>query len=197
MLITTPLPFTFYLLPFTSYLTPHTSHLIPHTSYLTPLTSYLIPLTSYLIPLTSYLLPMDVFSQSYLPSLSPHTSRSISLALLFAPPLLPVSLRFTLSLCRCPFLLLGFQPLAVFFCLFPVVFALFRPFLLAFASPFPFALLLFAVSLSLTLSLCRCPFFIAGFQSLAVLFCLSSCLCPVFFLFLSFCLAASPCLSAL
>ena len=53
-------------------------------------------------------------------------------------------LRFSLSLCRCPFLLLGFQSLAVFFCLSPaffLAFALFFCFFCPFSSfscPFSF-----------------------------------------------------------
>ncbi len=61
----------------------------------------------------------------------------------------------------------------------------------------PFALLLVPASLRFTPSLCRCPFLLLGFQPLAVSFCLSSCLCPGFFLFVYFCPAACPCLSAL
>ncbi len=66
-----------------------------------------------------------------------------------------------------------------------------------FSSSFPFSLLLCPVSLRFTLSLCRCLCLLLGFQPLAVSFCLSSCLCPGFCLFLSFFLAALPCLSAL
>ena len=53
-----------------------------------------------------------------------------SFALLFRP----VSLRFSLSLCRCLCFISGFQPFAVLFCLFPVAFALFCLFFLFFPS---------------------------------------------------------------
>ncbi len=66
-------------------------------------------------------------------SFSLAAAASLYPAMPFALLLLLVSLPFTLSLCRCPFLLLGFQLFAVFFCpspgLFPGFCAFFLPFL--------------------------------------------------------------------
>ncbi len=57
----------------------------------------------------------------------------------------------------------------------------------------PFALLLLPDSLLLSLSLCRCPCLFAGFQSLAVFFCLSPGLFPASFpLFPSFFFLQTP-----
>ena len=51
----------------------------------------------------------------------------LCLSVPFSLLLLLVSLLFTLSLCRCPFLLSGFQPFADFFCLSPGLFPAFFP----------------------------------------------------------------------
>ena len=94
----------------------------------------------------------------------------------------------SLSLCALPSHSAAVRAFSLVFSPLPFSFVSAPVSVLAFSSFFPFALLLLPVSLALNLSLCRCPCLFAGFQSLAVFFCLSSCPCPGFFLFLSFCL---------
>mgnify|MGYP007089627034 CR=1 FL=1 len=104
---------------------------------------------------------------------------SLASLFVFCLLLLFVFLAFSLSLCRCPFLLLGSQLFAVFFCLCFVLFQVFSPFL--FLLPCCFSLSLW---------------FLASHSAVVRPFSLVSSSLQFCFVPASFCPAASPCLYA-